>query len=87
MTDNQTPERKQLAGELKDLYDTAPFAHSVGLLAVYDRGYHDARHQGWREIAFDEITEGMRILDVSEYAGVTITREGVVDALEEELEL
>ena len=61
MTDNQTPERKQLAGELKDLYD------------------HDARHQGWREITYSEITEGMRILVVSEYAGVTITREGVVD--------
>lgn len=66
MTDNQTPERKQLAGELKDLYD------------------HDARHQGWREIAFDEIRKGMRILVVSEYAGVTITREGVVDRLDGE---
>lgn len=52
MTDSQTPERKQLAGELKDLYD------------------HDARHQRWREIASDEITKGMRILDVSEYASI-----------------
>lgn len=29
MTDNQTPERKQLAGELKDLYDAAPGTDST----------------------------------------------------------